>query len=291
MQSKATPMDKITLENNNAKQVFRKCGTCAQTFAHLLNREYGHPSEAHEKALDPMAGGIMRKGHQCGMLWGASLAVSAEAHERFEDPDQAKVVALSTSQHVVASFVNRTSTVSCREITGVNMESVFGMARFMVSTMIKGMNNSLCFNLAEEWAPEAVLSGQEGMDVTPDDVPSPCHNCASEVVKKMGGTAEEEVMVAGFAGGIGLSGKGCGALAAAIWMKTLAFCKENPGKNPPFLNNRDAKHLIDVFEKNTKGEYECQHIVGRTFTSPSEHSDYIEKGGCKALIEALCADE
>ena len=38
-------------------------------------------------------------------------------------------------------------------------------------------------------------------------------SCASEVAAKMGASDEEMVMVAGFAGGLGLSGNACGALA------------------------------------------------------------------------------
>jgi len=41
-------------------------------------------------------------------------------------------------------------------------------------------------------------------------------SCASEVVRRMGGRDEERVMVSGFAGGLGLSGNGRGALSAAI---------------------------------------------------------------------------
>ena len=46
-------------------------------------------------------------------------------------------------------------------------------------------------------------------------------SCASEVVKKMGTSNEEIVMVAGFAGGLGLSGSACGVLSAVISIKTL----------------------------------------------------------------------
>ena len=44
----------------------------------------------------------------------------------------------------------------------------------------------------------------------------------------MGGSEEEIAMVAGFAGGLGLSGNGCGALSAAIWKTILELVrKEN----------------------------------------------------------------
>ena len=44
----------------------------------------------------------------------------------------------------------------------------------------------------------------------------------------MGGSADEAVMVAGFGGGMGLSGNACGALAAAVWMKGVAWCRTHP---------------------------------------------------------------
>jgi len=96
----------------DAKKIFRKCGTCSQTFAHILNREFGHPKEMDEVALDPLAGGIANQGHQCGMLWGAILAVGAEAYRRNNDKEQATAVAVTAAQHIVDSFVKRTNTVN-----------------------------------------------------------------------------------------------------------------------------------------------------------------------------------
>ena len=68
-------MKTSTESPNDAKDVFKACGTCSRTFAHLLNREFDYQDEAIEKAMNPMAGGIMNQGYQCGMLWGAALAV------------------------------------------------------------------------------------------------------------------------------------------------------------------------------------------------------------------------
>ncbi len=280
-------MENTPNQPNDTKAVFKKCGTCAQTFAHILNREFGHPRDAHERAVDPLAGGILRHGHQCGMLWGATLAVGAESYQRFEDTDQAKALALIATQHVVDSFLNQTNTVNCRAITGVNMRSFFGMVKFMLQTMIKGMENSLCFNLAEEWAPKAIQAGKEGFADIPVDLPEKPMNCASEVARRMGATDEETVMVAGFAGGLGLSGKGCGALAAAIWMKALEWCKTHPGENPPFFKNPEAEKLIKAFNEVTRSEMECQKITGRNFDTIEEHSDFIKKGGCAELIDIL----
>ena len=48
-----------------AKRTFIKKGTCSRTFFYLLDREFGHPRDDEEKAIDPLAGGILQQGYQC----------------------------------------------------------------------------------------------------------------------------------------------------------------------------------------------------------------------------------
>lgn len=275
----------------DAKAVFRKCGTCSQTFAHLLNREFGHPHEIEERALDPLAGGIANQGHQCGMLWGAALAIGAEAYRQNEDPEKAIAVAVTATQNVVDSFLNRTKTVNCKEIIGVNLNNVFGLVRYMIKTLAKGMNNSQCFNLAEDWAPEAIKAGQDGLQNEKIELNQKPRSCASEVVKQMGGTEEEIFMASGFAGGLGLSGEACGALSAAIWYKTLKWCEDHPEKRPPMFSNPIAKKFLKAFREETNACMLCKEITGQKFESINEHSEYMNKGGCKTLIHTLAQVE
>lgn len=278
------------MENTqDVKQTFKECGTCSQTFAHLLNREFGHPKEMEEIAIDPMAGGLLNEGHQCGMLWGAVLATGAEAFRRYDSVDEATAVAITASQQVVESFVNRTSTVNCREITGYNLNTFFGMVGFMLKTLSKGMKNSPCFNLAEDWAPEAIQSASEGLDQAPIRLRCQPASCASTVARKMGASEEEAVMVAGFAGGLGLSGNACGALAAAIWLKTLQWCKAHPGKSPSVFRNKIGKEILADFHAETTGEIRCEKITGEKFATLNEHAEFIHRGGCEKIITILGA--
>ena len=48
-------------------------------------------------------------------------------------------------------------------------------------------------------------------------------------------TDKESIIVAGLAGGIGLSGNGCGALSAAIFIKSLSWHRKNPKKTSFFF--------------------------------------------------------
>ena len=112
-------------------------------------------------------------------------------------------------------------------------------------------------------------------------------SCASEVAKKMGASDEEMVMVAGFAGGIGLSGKACGALGAAIWMNTLAWAREQPGKLSYTMINPKAEKTLAAFFDVTDYEFLCDKISGQSFKTIDEHTEFIKNGGCEKLIDTL----
>lgn len=278
-------MEQSAINNINAKKVFRDKGTCSRTFAYLLDKEFGNLQDNYELATDPLAGGIMRKGQQCGMLWGSALAIGAEAYNRTKDINKAMKLALSATQKMMDSFTNKTQTVNCREITGCNMDSFFGISIYMLKVMLQGMENSKCFNLAEEWAPEAIQSAKKGLDNNLLEDSIQCINCAAVVSRNLGATDKEMAMVSGFAGGMGLSGNGCGALAAAIWMNSLAWAKDNPDKSA--FNNPNAKATLKQFYKAADSEIRCSKICGRTFTSIKNHSEFIKEGGCKSIIETL----
>lgn len=193
---------------NDARQVFKEKGTCSQTFGYLLNREFNQLTIEHEKALDPLAGGILRYGHQCGILWGATLGVSRQAHQKYTDENQATAAAINATREIMSSFENETQTHNCRTITRTNFRCKLGIVKYLVTGRYK-----YCFNLAEKWAPESLQVAHEGLENGQEI--SETISCASETIKKMGGTPEEAAMVSGFAGGLGLSGQACGALSAA----------------------------------------------------------------------------
>ena len=151
---------------------------------------------------------------------------------------------------------------------------------------MSGFVFSPCFNLIVKWTPEAIQAVNRGFSETIDNSDR-CVSCASEVVKKMGGNEEESIMVAGFAGGIGLSGYACGALSAAIWYKMLVWSKKNQGKTPAMFNNQDTKDILRGFYMQTDSEMLCSKISGKLFKTIHEHTEYMKSGGCERLIEAL----
>jgi C_GCAxxG_C_C family probable redox protein len=279
-------MNNPTKVKLNPRKVFWKCGACSHAMFHLLNHEFDNPKENEEKASDLLAGGIAQKGYQCGMLWGAALAVGAESFRRHSDKSEAIASAITASQHLVESFTRRTKSVNCRDITKVDWENKFDMAIYMFKIVMQGFIYSPCFNLIVKWTPEAIQSANKGLSEKTIQSQQ-CMSCATEVVKKMGASDEEAIMVAGFAGGIGLSGSACGALSATIWYKMLDWGKKNPGKTISYFNNQDAKIILRAFYIQTDSEVLCSRICGKQFKSIDEHTEYIRNGGCGKLIDAL----
>jgi hypothetical protein len=263
-----------------AKRTFIKKGTCSRTFFYILNREFGHPKDEEEKAIDPLAGGILQQGYQCGMLWGASMAVGAEALRRNENPGQATGLAILATQHIMKSFVERTDSIECEDITQLDFTDKKGLIKFMLSGKFVA-----CFRLTGKWAPEALKAAREGLDRDRTEYPEESLSCASEVVRLMGGREEETVMVAGFAGGLGLSGSGCGALAAAVWMNALIHNRKEAGKSAGFDPGTDL--TLKAFYEETDYEIECNKICGQRFETLNEHTEFVKNGGCKKLIKVL----
>lgn len=274
METKEPPKLKAT------KRLFLKLGTCSRTLAYILNREFGHLSEQHEKALDPLAGGILQQGYQCGMLWGVSIAVGAEAYRRTDSLDKAIALAIKATQFIVDSLVKRANSIDCDEISECDWSSKKSMAKYFVTGKF-----FYCFKLVEKWAPEAITAAYEGLSYDQNKLPDHCISCASELARKMGATDEEMVMVAGFAGGIGFSGDACGALGAAIWYKTVSeLIRKN--KKTGMSNPIWDKQLNDFYEA-TDYEMLCNKISEKQFETLDEHTEFIKNGGCKNLIEKL----
>jgi hypothetical protein len=264
----------------DTKRIFFKLGSCSRTFFYLLNREFGFPLENEERAADPFAGGILQQGYQCGMLWGASLALGAESFRRTGDVGKAVAMTLKATQHIMKSFINMAKSADCLDITSCDFSKKSSIAKFFFSGKFYS-----CYKLAEKWAPEAFQSAAQGLALEQTHLARQPINCASEVAGKMGASDAEIVMVAGFAGGLGLSGNGCGALCAAIWMNTLARVRKQPGKSA--FSNPYAEKILKAFYETTDYEMLCNEISGQSFKSIDDHTEFIKNGGCDKLIDVL----
>ncbi len=264
-----------------------KKGACSHTGYFILNQEFGYNKPNEERASDLLAGGLANQGYQCGMLWGCSLAIGAECFRKYKDPAIAAGVTISTVKHVISSFVEKTGTSDCRTITGCDFSKPWGLITYLALNLPKGLTNSICFNVAEQWLPVAAELAKIRISEAQNSKTNEVISCASQVMKMAGGSDEECAAVAGFAGGLGLSGNACGALAAAIWFRLLWWCRDNPGKVPSYFYNKIVNKHLKTFLTVTNKEMKCSKICGKQFTTVEEHSEFVRQGGCSRIVEAL----
>ena len=240
--------------------------------------------EFEERAADPLAGGIVAHGYQCGMVWGAALAAGAQAYWLFGTGPQTEAKAIVAAQRIVESFRAQNNNVNCLEITEIDMSSP--ATRMIVRFLIRSSVTGSCFGMAARYAPAAFREINAAFSEEHIEAPPAPVSCSAMLAQKMGVSDMDTVMVAGLAGGIGLSGGACGALGAAIWIIGTNILKDGGelGYKAPA-----ALDAIERFIKCTDYEFECSKIAGRKFESVDDHANYLRDGGCSKIIEVLAA--
>lgn len=250
----------------------------------VLNNAFNHPLKNEEDAAMPLAGGITQYGYQCGMIWGSAIAAGAQSYRIFGPGPKAETKAVIAAQRLVESFRELNNNINCHEITGLDKSS---SAWQMILFFLIKNGTIRCFNKAAKYAKAAFDGIDTALSKEISEVPSPPISCSALAAKKMGASELHTVMAAGLAGGIGLSGGGCGALGAAIWISGLNSLEEEGTKID--YKSPGIENVIDRFLKCTSFEFECSEIVGRKFENISDHACYLGDGGCSKIIEVLAA--
>jgi hypothetical protein len=252
----------------------------------VVDSSFDQPLLLEEHAVMPLAGGIMQHGYQCGMVWGAVLAAGAQAYRIFGASPQAEAMAIVASQRIVDSFCACNKYINCSEITELDWKpkSKKGQSMKILKFFLKGGPIG-CFSMAARYAPLAFDEINKAFANTSIEIPSSLVSCSALLAQKMGVSDMHRIMVSGFAGGIGLSSGGCGALGAAIWLYSITSQKGGAMK----IDYADPKALeiVERFLVASDYEFECAKIVGRKFENVNDHAAYIQSGGCGKVIEAL----
>lgn len=253
----------------------------------VVDDSFDHPLKLEERAAAPLAGGIVLHGYQCGMLWGAALAAGAQAYQSLGPGPQAETAAIMTTQRLVDSFRAQTNgEINCLEITGFDMQGKIEPLQVLKFFLKGGFIR--CFRVIARYAREAFGEIDVVLSESLIEAPAPPVSCAAMLARELGVSDMHAVMAAGFAGGIGLSGSGCGALGTAVWIIEMASGEEAARE----INYQNPKTLdaIDRFLKCTDGEFECSRIVGRRFENIDDHAEYLRDGGCSEIVKALATD-
>jgi hypothetical protein len=258
---------------------------CSDTLLNVLNCAYDRPLPEEERAAQPLAGGILQRGYQCGMIWGAALAAGAEAHRRFGEGARAEALAVAAAGKLLELFRAQNRATDCYDLTEIDDSST--KMEMVTYFLLKG-GAVRCFAGAARYASAAKDAIDAALSAPQGDAPTAPVSCTALLARRMGASGLHAVMASGFAGGIGLSGGGCGALAAAIWidgMKTL-----RGGAARLDFDSPRALATIDRFLACTRGQFECAAICERRFSGVEEHAAWLRGGGCAPLVEALAVD-
>jgi len=248
----------------------------------VVDSSFDQPLQIEEAATMPLAGGIMNQGYQCGMLWGASLAAGAQAYQLYGPGGKAETEAIIASQRLAQSLQAKHNSIDCLDITEINLKNKLGILKlFLKGGPVK------CTRMIAGYAPIVFSDINTAYSEKHTDAPSSPVSCSAILAQKMELSDMHQVMAAGFAGGIGLSGGGCGALGAAIWILGMNSRKEGLGNK---AINSKISDLMDKFIKTANYELECSEIVGRKFESIEDHAAYLRDGGCSKIIEVLAAE-
>jgi hypothetical protein len=240
--------------------------------------------ELEERAAAPLAGGMML-GYQCGQLWGAALAAGAQAYRLFGAGPLSQARAVIASQRILETFRLQNRAINCLEITQIDLTSP--SMRKILSFLIKSSVTGSCFGMAARVAHAAFRGINTAFSEEYTKAPSAPLSCSAMLAQKMGLSDMQTVMVAGFAGGIGLSGSGCGALGTAIWVVGMRDVKEQVAMDG--IKNPRVSDLTDSFVELSDHKFECSKITGRKFENINEHAAYVQAGGCAKIIDGLAA--
>jgi len=248
----------------------------------VVDDSFGHPMKLEERAAAPLAGGIMSYGYQCGMVWGTALAAGAQAYRLYGAGPQAEIAAILAAQRIVESFRAQNTDADCFGITGIDLRDPKQQSKLLWSgAAIR------CFRMAARYPQVGRNEIAAALSEKHPEAPASRVSCAAVLARKMGASELHTVMAAGLAGGIGLSGGGCGALGAAIWIDEMHSGAEGPGI--AYMNNPRAREAMDRFAKSAGSDFECSKIVGRRFESIDDHAEYLRDGGCSKIIKVLAA--
>lgn len=280
--------------SRKSAKIFFSALSCSQAMMTILDEALDMQDEIYEMSAHPLAGGLLHLGFQCGMTWGSSLSAGNYIYHKLGCSPASIGLAIETSAKLISSLSQQAGSHICKEITSCEFKSLFGRLKYLFTG--KG---SLCAKLAVKWAPQAYLIICSSTFNCLQENPKAPTACAVMLAKRLNASEREQLMVAGFSGGLGLSGGACGALATAVWLKTLKWLKEKGDSKDSFFKALrqeltqtgdfypDIKNIQRQFESLTNGVYSCKHTTKREFSSVKEHCDFIANGGCKEILNLL----
>ena len=251
----------------------------------VLDHVENIPNTPEEHASLHLAGGLSNHGYQCGILWGGVLYAGSEAYRQHGTGPTAVTTAMLGGQRATDLFRDVTKNrIECRQITGLDLAGKIRLSGQAMKFLIRG-GPVYCVRMLVNYghALDREIPNYHLAIETPEDGPI---SCTALLAQQAGASEMHQVMAAGLAGGIGLSGSVCGALGAAAWI-TAMNRRDDPAMNK--LPHPRINEIIDEFSQETGGKLACRDIVGRQFEDVKDHATHIREDGCAEIIASLAA--
>jgi hypothetical protein len=283
-----------------AKHWWLRCVACSEASMTTQMRGFGIDEPAYEQAIHAFSGGFMHLGHACGLLTGAVMAAGFVARSRFDDDGTRSGAALFAAiqlakahpELITKAHPELTGSGNCREITEMSLTKLSGRLRY-----VQQGKGRMCGRLHVKWAPKAQQVIDKALMEFAERRPAgSCANCTVQTMRELKSSvrmkAKDSVLVAGFAGGVGLLGNVCGALAAGVFAMSAAdhlgpkHRKRDSRIRGSFeelagVNYRGAATRLRLEFVRQFGSELCINIIGRRFRDAADHSTFVEQGGCE----------
>lgn len=277
------------------KKEFMRRFSCSETMLTLLGKAEGKERKIYEEASNPLcAGFLVEMNGICGQIWGGALAAGIRAAERIEDPVKAANKAMEATKAILETYRSSGDPEDCDSITDLKS---WDLMKFMA----KG-DMDICHGHMIEFAPRFHDQINEVLD-SPSAEESKERNCAMEAYERAVKTLglkeyTDPVVVAGFSGGIALSGNVCGALAATVYAMLIKyFTDRNKPRQSMLRANlqgmnigtgwfKPMQDLSRTFQSELKGK-KCMDITGRTFEKAGDLTTYLNEGNCDPVMNKL----
>ena len=270
-----------------AKYWWLRCVACSEASLTTQMRGFGLKEPVYEQAIHAFSGGFMHQGHASGLLTGAVLAAGFVAQDRFDDDETRAGAALHAAIQLATVFPEHSGSINCLEITKTNLTNLFGRLHYF-----KKGQGRMCGRLHLKWAQEAhQLIDKSLLEYEKNSNVSVCNNCSVRTMQKLessiGIKAGASLLMAGFAGGVGLSGNVCGALAVGAYAMSIIHQLDRKQKKRDSIIRGSIE---EVFGTNYRGSLTrlrrkfvlqfgselCVDIIGRHFQDAEEHFKFLD---------------
>ncbi len=278
--------------------VFNGTMSCAESTLAILDDRLGMQNLKLEQAIDPLTGGIAGYGAACGFYWGASVYFARRAEREGLGPAGIAQVSLAATRKLIDRTRASGIAVDCADFLRqpAPWRLVPYVAMVKMVRCVKHLNQLI--PTIEAIADDALAQAQSAATAAEPAQPNCAVMACRSTLRALGtedhGTSD---MVAGWGGGLGCTGNGCGALGAAIFALGIKYyeratardgtplmrvLKSQPGV--PYSN--DVLLLVDLF-RTRFGQLTCREIVNKDFSSPEDFGQHVRSTGCGDVMDFL----